>query len=495
MFDALIIGSGLGGLTVAAALSKEGMNVCVVEKEAQIGGCLRCYRREGVAIDTGIHYVGSMDDGEILNQYFRYLGIFDKLRIQRLDEEAFDVIRFQGTDYPFAMGAELFTERLSTYFPNEKEAIRHYVDLLEKVGRTVGVEQLQQGRISSGEMDSFYESAWGKICSVTHDKKLQQVLAGNAILYGGHPDRSSFYLHAMVNDSYLHGAYRFINGSQQLADALVEVIQSNGGLIRTSSQVEKLEVKDGVIASVRLSNGETIAAKRVISSIHPSVLFDMIGETPLLRKALRTRIDNLSNSYGLFSAVFIQKEKDSAYLNHNIILHKGNDVWHTALYPDDTSINQCMVSMQPQSDTEEPNHVICMISPMYFSEVERWKETSVGKRGERYTQFKQEKADELKGFVEREFPGLTEGARLVDCATPLTYRDYTGTPEGAAYGIVKDYHNPLVSIIPVQTRIDNLFLVGQNVNLHGALGVTLTSMLACSDILGKEYLAHKISEA
>lgn len=95
-YDIIIIGSGLGGLECGAILSKEGFNVCVVEKNAQFGGCFQTYQRKGHLLDTGIHYVGSLDEGQVMNQYFRYFGIMDKLKIKRLDDAAFDTIYYKG---------------------------------------------------------------------------------------------------------------------------------------------------------------------------------------------------------------------------------------------------------------------------------------------------------------------------------------------------------------------------------------------------------------
>ena len=72
---------------------------------------------------------------------------------------------------------------------------------------------------------------------------------------------------------------------------------------------------------------------------------------------------------------------------------------------------------------------------------------------------------------------------------------YTGTPEGSAYGIMKNYQNPLSTLIPVRSKVKNLLFAGQNVNMHGVLGVTLTSLISCSELLGEEYLAKKIGNS
>ena len=117
-YDIIIIGSGLGGLECGAILSKEGFNVCVVEKNAQFGGCFQTYQRKGHLLDTGIHYVGSLDEGQVMNQYFRYFGIMDKLKIKRLDDAAFDTIYYKGKTYDYPMGYTQFIETNCRSFPH-----------------------------------------------------------------------------------------------------------------------------------------------------------------------------------------------------------------------------------------------------------------------------------------------------------------------------------------------------------------------------------------
>ena len=91
-FDVVIIGGGLGGLSCGAILSKEGLSVCILERHNHIGGCLQSFKRKGYSLDTGMHYVGNLSEGDTLYQYFKYFGILDKIRFQQLDIDGFDVI-------------------------------------------------------------------------------------------------------------------------------------------------------------------------------------------------------------------------------------------------------------------------------------------------------------------------------------------------------------------------------------------------------------------
>jgi all-trans-retinol 13,14-reductase len=74
-YDIVIIGSGLGGLLCGAILSKEGFQVCVVEKTKAVGGNLQSFERDGIVFNTGLHYFGSADKGQFIYQLFHYLGI------------------------------------------------------------------------------------------------------------------------------------------------------------------------------------------------------------------------------------------------------------------------------------------------------------------------------------------------------------------------------------------------------------------------------------
>ena len=79
-------------------------------------------------------------------------------------------------------------------------------------------------------------------------------------------------------------------------------------------------------------------------------------------------------------------------------------------------------------------------------------------------------------------------------SSPLTYRDYTGTPQGSAYGVRKDCGNALGTLLSVRTPIDNLLLTGQSLMLHGVHGVTMTALFTCAALLGRERIWKIIKE-
>ena len=184
-FDIVIIGSGMGGLVCADILGREGYKVCVLEKNKQIGGCLQTYVRDKVIFDSGVHYLGGLGKGQNLYQVFKYLGIMDKLKLQKMDEDVFDkiIIENDEKEYVYAQGYENFIQHLLKDFPAEEKALRLYCDKIKEVCSKFPLYNLRSGGILMKKRRCWELIQRTFIESVTADKKLQAVLAGNNMLY------------------------------------------------------------------------------------------------------------------------------------------------------------------------------------------------------------------------------------------------------------------------------------------------------------------------
>ena len=324
-YDIIIIGSGLGGLECGAILSKEGYHVCVLEKNVLFGGCFQTYQRKGHLIDTGIHYIGGLDEGQIMNQYFRYFGIMDKISVTRMDEAAFDQIYYKDKIYNHAMGHERFIETLCQSFPKERENLKYYIKQLKAVGNLISIDHLKKGLISEEGMSYFETSASKLIQETTHNIDLQNVLAGSSLLYGGIKEKSTFYEHAMVTNSYIEGAYRFINGSMQVSQTLIDVIRENGGTVLNNKEVTRIIVKDELVKGVEVNNEEVLESNYVISNMHPKLTLTLLDKSHSIKPAYTSRISSLENSYGIFTTNLLMKKDSCPYLNSNLYLHQNDE--------------------------------------------------------------------------------------------------------------------------------------------------------------------------
>ncbi|MCK4749727.1 MAG: NAD(P)/FAD-dependent oxidoreductase, partial [Bacteroidales bacterium] len=145
-FDIVIVGSGLGGLMCGAILSKHEYKVCVLEKHHQIGGNLQTFRRNGVSYNSAMHFVGSMDQGQVLNRVFRYLGILDQTGLEKMDSSNYEKVYMGEKVYVHANGIENYRERLLSYFPEEGKAIDAYLKKIQEVWNSTKVLNLQDFR-------------------------------------------------------------------------------------------------------------------------------------------------------------------------------------------------------------------------------------------------------------------------------------------------------------------------------------------------------------
>ncbi len=189
------------------------------------------------------------------------------------------------------------------------------------------------------------------------------------------------------------------------------------------------------------------------------------------------------------------KDHTFPYLNHNVYYFNGEDVWGTRNYFEKQWPDGFMMYTPNRDNNLKYAQNAIIITYMKYEEVMKWENSWIEQRGDDYREFKKNRAEKLIGQVDEVYPGFRNSVRSYYTSTPLTYRDYTATHNGACYGIMKNNSNFPSSVIHPKTRIRNLFFTGQNVNLHGILGVSFGSVLTCMTIPGNENLISKINDA
>lgn len=518
-YDVVIIGSGLGGLQCGYILSKQGLHVCVLEKGTQAGGCMQTFRRGKHTFDTGFHYVGGLDEGQPLRRLFNYFGLMD-LPWQRMDENGFDEIVMNGQSFMFANGYERFAETLAEQFPHQRAQLKKYTTFLQSVSDHIfdSFEKKAEEDVYGASL--FAQSAYGYLTSVIDDPLLRNVLSGASLKMELNPRTLPLYIFAQINSSFIQSAWRLRGGGSQIAGSLIKSIEANGGTVRMKAEVTRLVEEGGKIVAAEIGNAmtagtgadagntsagasvqmglgvgaevERIEADYFISNAHPAATLALITESELVRNIYRKRIRNLENTFGMFTANIALKDGLVPYQNRNVYVYKTGDVWQYADYLPER-VNTCaLVSFQVPGDGSAYTRNIDILTPMYWPEVEQWEGTTVGRRGDDYLAYKNQKAEACLRLVSEYIPGLqeltnpTDAIEKVFASTALSYRDYTGTPRGSAYGIRKNYEQLMTTLLSPRTPELNLFLTGQNLNLHGVLGVSMTSFFTCAEILGMD---------
>jgi len=500
-FDIVIIGSGMGGLVCADILSREGYKICVLEKNRQIGGSLQTYVREKVIFDSGVHYLGGLSEGQNLYQVFKYLDIIGRLKLQKMEEDVFDkiIIENDKKEYVYAQGYENFIQHLLKDFPNEEKSLRQYCDKIKEVCSRFPLYNLRSGGDINEKTPVLEINAQAYIESITTDKKLQAVLAGNNTLYAGKGDKTPLYVHAMILNSYIESSWKCIDGGSAIGKYMVQNIRKHNGEIRRNAEVKRIVVDDGKVCSVELIDGSHISAKYFISNMHPVRTLDMT-ETTIIKPAYRSRVKDLENTVSSFIVNIIFNKESFPYLKHNYYYHKEGQVWNMTDYTEANWPLGYALFFSASSRSDIYAESMTILAYMKFDEVKQWADTfntvsDENDRGKDYETFKKQKAELLINMVEEKFPGLRKNIKSYYTATPLSYRDYIGNDDGSMYGIAKDYRNPLKTFISPRTKLPNLFLTGQNLNLHGVLGAAMSGLVTCVAFMGNESVIEKIKNA
>lgn len=491
----IIIGSGLGGLSCGVLLAKNGYDVTVLEQNARIGGCLQCFTRCGTKFETGMHFIGSCDEGQVLHRLLRYLEVMDDLSLDRLDPAGYDVISLQGSQFRFANGREAFIEELAAQFPAERDRLASYFDLVSQIAASSTLHALQ-----GGSTDSFLHTEY-QLRSINEvleqliaDPLLRNVLVGNLPLYAAELEHTPFAMHAFIFDFYNRSAFRIGGGSDTIADSLAGTLQRYGGRIVTRQKAERIHCDDVQARSVETQTGDRYDADLVISSVHPRRTLEMLS-TKLIRPAFRNRIHAMRNTAAGFSVYLRFRENTVPYMNSNFYGYRGTTPWGCENYTDATwPKGYLYMHMSPEPGLQYARSGV-LISYMSIDELAPWFGTAIGHRGEDYEAFKYQKAQQLLNVVEQDFPGLRQQLDAFYTSTPLTYQDYTGTEGGSLYGIARSVQAGAGGHVSHKTRIPNLLLTGQNINSHGILGVLIGTLITCSELLGAQVIHRQIEQA
>ena len=495
----IVLGAGLGGLLSGFLLSKEGKQVIVLEKYRKFGGCLQNFKRDTYSFDTGMHYLGSMAPGQSLSNYWKYFGLTDNLDLLKMDENGFDRISYLGTEYPIAQGFDNFREQLHPYFPDEQSALKKYTDNLQEIVDSHPLYNLElpQGSYTDHDQSILASSYLSDLTSgiqyPASGIRLSDILAGNNFLYAGNPATTPLSEFGLINHSFISSAWRIAGGSQQLADILVKGIEANGGKVLGKKDVVKIN-KKGEYFHVTTEEGELFEADQVISAIHPSATLELL-EGISVQKAYKERIQSLSNSVSVFSIYLGLKPKTFPFLNHNLYHYSTDNIWSGLPLQGDEWPKSFLFMTPPEKDQGEFATTAIAMATMHYDELSEWEESNAGGREKAYFVFKAKKAKKLLDLVYQKFPELKDAVATIEISTPLTWRDYTGTPKGSMYGVIRDATNPQKNTVLPKTKVPGLYFTGQNINLQGALGVTIGAVMTCGEILGLPYVLNKIRDA
>jgi all-trans-retinol 13,14-reductase len=509
-YDAIVIGSGLGGMTSALLLAQRGKRVALLERHYVLGGFTHVFRRKGYEWDVGVHYVGEVHRPQsVLRQLFDHV-TGGELRWAEMGD-VYDRIVFGDDEYPLRAGVPAFKEGLRERFPTKAhaQAIDGYVDAVfaaVKASRSFFVEKAL-GSLGAWAAGGFMrrkylgytrKTTWEVLRSLTDDPRLVAVLTGQYGDYGLPPKQSSFGMHASLVKHYLAGGCYPVGGSARIAETIVPRLEAAGGVAFTNAAVETLLVEDGAVSGVVMADGREIRAPLVVSNagvintferLVPAVERERLGLSRAIA-AVKPSAAHASLYVGLRGSA---TELALPRANYWIYPEGGYD--HDAnveryLADEDAPLPVAYISFPSAKDPDfERRHpgraTIEVVTLAPWERFARWADRPWKKRGSEYEAAKERLAARLLEPLLRHEPQVREAIELQELSTPLSTRHFTAYGHGEIYGLSHDPGRFEQRMLRPKTPLRNLWLTGQDIVTCGVGGALLSGFLTASAITGE----------
>lgn len=510
-FDAIVVGSGMGGMTAAVMLAKQGKAVLLLEQNSVVGGLTQTYERGGYRWSTGLHYIGDVAHPKTMTHR-----LFDYVTDGQIEwapmPETYNKMVIGDRTFAVPAGREAYTAALKDWFPAEADAIDRYMDLVFAVSKTsapyFGQKAIPHALVQPALEDMcapFHRASdqltRDALLALTDNEDLIAVLCGNWGDYSSPPHRSSFAMHCMLNKHYMNGGSYPVGGAGRLADAMMPIVEAAGGQVFHSAEVAHILIGDGRAQGVMLSSGEKVSAPVIISNAGVQNTFGrLMGEDAAAAAGLDQCLDAVEDTYALVGInLGLNCTGDELGLSpQNIWAHPGPDFkasldahkadfnapfpWHFITFP---SVKD------PVWDEEFPGKsTIEMYAYTNFEHFSAWADTRWRKRGGTYEARKDAIKERLLAELEKYVPDVRGAIDVCEVSTPLTYETFTKRQRGGFMGIESTPGRFRQTWLRAATPIKGLYLTGQDVTTDGVIGALMGGVISASAVLGKDLLAE-----
>ncbi len=509
-YDAILIGTGIGSLCTGALLSRAGKKVLLLERHYTAGGFTHVFKRKGFEWDVGIHYIGEVQrPNSLLRKLFDYVSN-DQLKWDDMGE-IYDRIILGNKQYDFVKGVDNFKLKLGEYFPDEKDAIEKYIDLIFAVNKSASKFYMDKALsgFTSSILGRFMRKKYLKYANrttydvlneLTKNDTLIKVLCGQYGDYGLPPKQSSFAMHASVAKHYMQGGSVPAKGSSQILNTIEKVIEKAGGTILVRAEVDKIIIENNKAKGVKLTDGKSLYADTIVSGTGVFNTFEnLIPSDVASAHKLNQKLKHVNPSVG-YGCLYIGLKGSPDELK----LPKTN-FW---IYPENLDHDECVERFLKNNKEEFPlvyisfpaakfsdwnerypgKSTIDIITMVPYEAFAEWDGTIWKKRGKEYELKKEEYAQRLFKHLFKQLPQLEGKVNFYEFSTPLTAKHFSNYKQGALYGID---HNPKrfrQNFLRPRTKINGLFLTGQDIVTAGVGAALFSGLITASAITGINFI-------
>ena len=503
-YDAIVVGSGIGGLTNAALLSLMGKKVCVLEQHYTAGGYTHAYEREGFEWDVGVHYIGEVHKPSTMKRMFDVISE-GRLKWAPMDE-VYDKIILKDKEFHFVAGRDNFIDELSKHFPGERQMITDYVSLIRKISSET--PKFFAGQAMPKWMSKcynlvrpflvskeFFKNTREVLEGMTQNQELISVLTGQWGNYGQTPRDASFLMHALIAKHYLAGGAYPVGGAADIARSIIPTIQKSGGEVFTYADVEEIIVENNVAKGVRMTDGSEIFADTVFSNAgFMNTIEKLLPEESKKRHKVENWKKNLVRSsahLGIYAG-FKGNSEELGLSNANLWIYPdGDHEKNLDTFRSDPSEEFPLVyisfpsSKDPDWENRFPGKsTVEIVTPAQMEWFEKWDGTEWGKRGEEYEAFKQSLSDRLLEKLFERHPQLRDKLEFSELSTPLSTNWYQKNSGGEMLALDHFVERFKESCLHPQMPIKNLYLTGSDAMTAGVGGALMGGVMSTMSLLG-----------
>ncbi len=502
-WDAIVIGSGMGGMTCAALLAALGQRVLVLEQHYVPGGFTHTFKRPGYAWDVGVHAVGEVTEHSLTGRLLHHL-THGRLRWASLGP-VYDAFDFpEGLHIDFPDHKDRFRANLVDAFPAEAPAIDRYLHHVRDVagamrtyylGRLLptGPGRLAERLFAGPARRAFAERTRDVLDRTTSNDRLKTVLAAQWGYHGAPPSRAAFAIQALVTKHFLHGGYYPVGGSQEIARNLLQAVADAGGWTRIRADVETILVEGGAAVGVRMKDGEELRARRIISAAGALTTINRLLPASAAEAAWTASIRRLRPAPA-HVCLYLGLRGDIRQAGAGPQNRWFYDTWDSELeawrlpaeadapIPDAPVLYCSFPSLKdPEHDPgPELRHTAEVVTFVPWERFAGWLGSRWQKRGPDYDAFKKRLEQSLLDQLLRRMPGLRPMVDHVELSTPLSTDHFVRPTRGSIYGLEPTPERFANPYLRPRTPIPGLFMAGSDVATVGVIGAMMGGVLAAA---------------